>query len=302
MKVLITGASGLIGKALSDALEGRGDRTIPATRSTSAPGPSVRWNPQRGELNPDDLSGFDAVVHLAGEGIGDKRWTEAHKARVLDSRVRGTTLLAETLARVDRPPSVLVSASAVGFYGDRGDETLTEESHGGADFLSDVCRQWEESTRPATDAGIRVARIRTGLVLTPQGGIFPRVLLPFRFGVGGRLGTGAQWWPWITLRDEVRGILHLLDHDDLSGPFNLSAPNPVTNAEFTRTLAEVLRRPGFFAVPSPALKLVLGREMAEELILVSQRVVPRKLLDAGFGFEDPDLEPALRKMLDKAVA
>ena len=301
MNVLITGATGLIGRALTNALEGRGDTVIPVTRSPSASGPSVRWDPQRGRLDPADVAGADAAVHLAGEGIGDKRWTEAHKARVLDSRVRATTLLAETLAGLARPPSVMVSSSAVGFYGDRGDEILTEQSDSGDDFLSDVCRQWEESTLPASEAGIRVPRVRTGLVLTSEGGIFPRVLLPFRFGVGGRLGTGGQWWPWITLRDEIRAILHLLDHEDLSGPFNLSAPNPVTNAEFTRTLSDVLHRPRFFAVPSPALKLVLGREMAEELILVSQRVVPRKLLDAGFKFEDPDLEPALRRMLGKAV-
>lgn len=300
MKVLVTGATGLIGRALTHALEGRGDTVIPVTRSPSAPGPSVRWDPLRGRLDPAGVAGSDAVVHLAGEGIGDKRWTEAHKARVLDSRVRGTTLVAETIAGLDRPPSVMVSASAVGFYGDRGDEILTERSDGGDDFLSGVCRQWEESTLPASEAGIRVARIRTGLVLTPEGGIFPRVLLPFRLGVGGRLGTGAQWWPWITLRDGIRAILHLLDDEGLSGPFNLSAPNPVTNAGFTRTLSEVLRRPRFLTVPSPALKLVLGREMAEELILVSQRVVPRKLLDAGFKFEGPDLEPALRGMLGNA--
>ena len=302
MKVLVTGATGLIGRTLTHALESRGDTVIPVTRSPSAPGPSVRWDPLRGRLDPADVAGSDAVVHLAGEGIGDKRWTETHKARVLDSRVRGTTLLAETIAGLDRPPSVMVSASAVGFYGDRGDEILTERSGSGDDFLSGVCRQWEESTLPASEAGIRVARIRTGLALSPEGGIFPRVLLPFRLGFGGRLGTGAQWWPWITLQDEVRAILYLLDDEGRSGPFNLSAPNPVTNAEFTRTLSDVLRRPGFLAVPSAALKLVLGREMADELILVSQRVVPRNLLDAGFTFEDPDLEPALRRMLGKEVA
>ena len=299
MKVLITGARGLIGRSLSRALEDRGDEPIPVTRSTSATGTAVRWDPQRGTLDPQDFSGYDAVVHLAGEGIGDKRWTETHKARVLDSRVRGTTLLTDTLAEVDEPPAVLISASAVGFYGHRLDEKLTEESEGGDDFLSDVCRQWEEATLPASDAGIRVARIRTGLAMTPQGGIFPRILLPFRLGVGGRLGPGTQWWPWITMRDEIGAILHLLDHDDLSGPVNLSAPNPVTNAVFTRTLARVLRRPGVFRVPGAALKLVLGREMAEELLLVSQRVLPRKLLDTGFTFQDPDLEPALRTMLNR---
>ena len=275
---------------------------VPVTRSTSATGPSVRWDPQRGLLDPADLAGTDALVHLAGEGIGDKRWTERHKARVLDSRVRGTTLLAETLARLDQPPSVMVSASAVGFYGDRSDEILTEQSDSGDDFLSDVCRQWEESTLLASEAGIRVARVRTGLVMTRDGGILPRVMLPFRLGVGGRLGTGRQWWPWITLRDEVRAILHLLDHEDLTGPFNLSAPNSVTNAEFARILSDVLHRPGFFTVPSAALKLVLGREMADEVVLISQRVIPRKLLDARFEFEDPDLEPALRRMLSKEVA
>ena len=192
MKVLITGSTGLIGRALAHALEGRGDTVIPVTRSPSAPGPSVRWNPQRGQLDPDDVVGSDAVVHLAGEGIGDKRWSETHKARVLDSRVRGTTLLAETIAGLDRPPSVMVSASAVGFYGDRGDEILTERSGGGDDFLSSVCRLWEKSTLPASEAGIRVAQIRTGLALSPEGGIFARVLLPFRLGLGGQLGTGAQ--------------------------------------------------------------------------------------------------------------
>lgn len=302
MKVLITGASGLIGRALVDALEKRGDEPVPVTRSASAGDSAVRWDPQGGELDPSDVSGWDAVVHLAGEGIGDKRWTETHKARVLDSRVRGTTLLTETLAEVDRPPAVLISASAVGFYGNRGDEVLTEQSEGGDDFLSDVCRQWEEATQPARDAGIRVATIRSGLVMTPEGGIFPRTLLPFRLGVGGRLGRGSQWWPWITLQDEIAAILYVLDDDGLSGPVNLSAPNPVTNAEFTRTLARVLRRPGVFSVPSAALKLILGVEMASELLLVSQRVLPQKLLDGGFAFADPDLEPALRTMLGKPGA
>ncbi|MDQ3618802.1 MAG: TIGR01777 family oxidoreductase [Actinomycetota bacterium] len=299
MKVLITGASGLIGQALVDALEERGDEPVPVTRSASGGESAVRWDPQRGELNPEDVSGYDAIIHLAGEGIGDKRWTETHKARVLDSRVRATTLLAETLAEVDRSPAVLVSASAVGFYGHRGDEVLTEQSEGGDDFLSDVCRQWEQATQPARDAGIRVATIRTGLVMTPEGGILPRILLPFRLGVGGRLGPGSQWWPWITMQDEIAAILYVLDNDDLSGPVNLSAPNPVTNAEFTRTLAQVLRRPGVFSVPSAALKLILGEEMASELLLVSQRVRPQKLLDSGFEFAEPDLEPALRTLLDK---
>nr|MBA2600818.1 TIGR01777 family protein [Actinomycetota bacterium] len=302
MKVLITGASGLIGQALVHALEKRGDETVPVTRSASAADRAVRWDPQRGELDPGDVSGYDAVVHLAGEGIGDKRWTETHKARVLDSRVRGTTLLTESLAEVDRPPAVLVSASAVGFYGHRDDEVLTEQSEGGDDFLSDVCRQWEEATQPARDAGIRVATIRTGLVMTPEGGIFPRTLLPFRLGVGGRLGPGSQWWPWITLQDEIAAILYVVDNDGLSGPVNLSAPNPVTNAEFTRTLARVLRRPGVFSVPSAALRLILGEEMASELLLVSQRVLPRKLLDGGFAFAEPRLEPALRNMLGKPGA
>jgi uncharacterized protein (TIGR01777 family) len=302
MKVIVSGSSGFIGSALVRELAARGDDVVRLVR-TPHPGPgSVAWDPAAGTIDGRSLEGADAVVHLAGVGIGSRRWTEEHKARALDSRVRGTRLLATTLAGLDAPPPTLLSASGMNFYGDRDDEELTEESAPGMGFLARLCRAWEAQTEPALEAGIRVITFRSGLVLGSGGGIFPKILLPFRLGLGGRLGTGRQWWSWITLFDEIAALIHLLGAADVQGPVNLATPNPVTNAEFTRALARALRRPAAFAVPAVALKVVLGTEMAEELMLVSLRLVPAVLEGSGFRFAHPHLEGALAVLLGSATA
>jgi len=298
MRILLSGASGFIGSALRRVLEQEGHEVSALSRSAPADSSAVQWDPDSGELDPVALEGWDAVVHLAGEGIGDRRWNEAHKRRVRDSRIKGTTLLSRTLAKLDRPPAVLLSASAIGYYGDRGDETLTENAPAGGGFLAGVVQAWEESTAPARDSGIRVVTMRSGLVLDGGGGVLKRQLIPFRLGMGGRLGAGRQYWSWITLEDEVRAMQHLLDAD-VSGAVNLTAPTPVTNAEFTAVLGRVLSRPAFLSVPPVALEVVLGKEMATEMLFFSQRVVPSKLEGSGFRFRHPELESALRAVLGK---
>lgn len=293
MNVLISGSHGLIGEALVAALAERGDTVVRLVRAEPGAG-EVRWDPTAGNIDREALAAaaIDAVVHLAGEGIGDKRWTSGHKARVLDSRVRGTRLLATAVADLEDPPKVMISGSAIGYYGLRGDEILTEESSNGDDFLAHVVRQWEESAAPAADAGIRVVHIRTGLVLSGKGGILSRMMIPMRFFVGGRLGSGRQHMSWIALSDEIGAIQHLID-SDVSGPVNLTAPNPVTNAELTKALATRMKRPSLFPVPAFALRIVLGREMADETVLASQRVMPEKLIASGYSFSRPVLEDAL---------
>lgn len=298
MRILLSGASGFIGSALRRVLEQEGHEVSALSRSAPADSSAVQWDPDSGELDPVALEGWDAVVHLAGEGIGDRRWNEAHKRRVRDSRIKGTTLLSHTLAKLDRPPAVLLSASAIGYYGDRGDEALTENAPAGGGFLAGVVQAWEESTAPARDSGIRVVTMRSGLVLDGGGGVLKRQLIPFRLGMGGRLGAGRQYWSWITLEDEVRAMQHLLDAD-VSGAVNLTAPTPVTNAEFTAVLGRVLSRPAFLSVPPVALEVVLGKEMATEMLFFSQRVVPSKLEGSGFRFRHPELESALRAVLGK---
>ncbi len=293
MDVVVTGSSGLIGSALKGALERAGHRMIPMVRS-AASGDAIHWDPDRGEIDSGALEGVGAVVHLAGEGIGARRWNDEHKARVKDSRTRGTSLLAQTLAKLNKAPSVLVSGSAVGYYGDRGDEVLTETSRPGNDFLADVCTAWEAAAAPAKEAGIRVAHIRTGIVLSGRGGVLPRMIMPFKFGVGGKLGSGRQWMSWISLEDEVGAILHLLGDDSLAGAFNLTAPNPVTNGDMTKAIGEALHRPTLIPAPAFALKAALGPEMAGELLLVSQRALPTRLLDNGFTFAHPDIAGALQ--------
>jgi uncharacterized protein (TIGR01777 family) len=293
MDVVVTGSSGLIGSALKGALERAGHRMIPMVRS-AASGDAIHWDPDRGEIDSGALEGVGAVVHLAGEGIGARRWNDEHKARVKDSRTRGTSLLAQTLAKLSKAPSVLVSGSAVGYYGDRGDEVLTETSRPGNDFLADVCTAWEAAAAPAKEAGIRVAHIRTGIVLSGRGGVLPRMIMPFKFGVGGKLGSGRQWMSWISLEDEVGAILHLLGDDSLAGAFNLTAPNPVTNGDMTKAIGEALHRPTLIPAPAFALKAALGPEMAGELLLVSQRALPARLLDSGFPFAHPDIADALQ--------
>jgi uncharacterized protein (TIGR01777 family) len=297
VRIAITGASGFIGTALSQDLQRDGHTVVPISRSRGAAG-SIHWDPTRGELDAGALAGLDAVVHLAGEGIGEKRWTTEQKARILESRRQGTTLLSDALASLQDKPSVLLSGSAIGIYGDRGDEVLTEASGPGQDFLVHVCEEWEAATASAEAAGIRVAHIRTGIALAPQGGVLARLAPLFKFGVGGRLGPGTQWMSWISLPDHIGAIRFLLDHD-VRGAVNLTAPEPVTNREFTRALAAVLHRPAFLAVPKFGPKLLLGRELADLLLFVSQRVSPTVLLDAGYAFRHPQLEPALRAVLGK---
>lgn len=299
MDVAITGSSGLIGTALRESLGADGHRVVRVVRHRSDEPDTVWWNVKAGEIDAAGLEGVDAVVHLAGESIGTRRWNEGHKARVLSSRVRGTQILSKALASLDDGPRALVSASAIGYYGpDRGDEVLTEEKDPGKGFLAELCRHWEDATAIASDAGVRVVNIRSGLVLSRRGGLLPLMLLPFRLGLGGPLGDGTQYMSWIALDDEVRAIRHLIDAD-VSGPANLTSPEPVTNAGFTRVLGEVLRRPTFIRVPAFALRLAFGREMADETVLAGQRARPERLTDSGFSFEHPVLSDALGHVLGK---
>jgi uncharacterized protein (TIGR01777 family) len=299
VKVVVTGSHGLIGSELVDRLTQADHQVTRLVRGRPGPGEAA-WDPAAGTIEADKLEGHDAAVHLAGAGIGDHRWTDEHKKAVLDSRVQGTGLLARTLAGLSSPPRVLASGSAVGFYGDRGDEELTEASSGGTGFLADVVSAWEAAAEPAAGAGIRVALARTGVVLTAKGGALKKQLLPFKLGLGGRLGTGRQWLSWISLDDEVSALLHVLAADGLSGPVNVTSPQPVTNATFTATLAKVLHRPAVLPVPTPALHALFGKEMVSEMMLAGQRVVPAALQASGFAFSHPSLEDALRSTVGRA--
>lgn len=303
--VAITGATGVVGRNLARSLAARGvtvNSVVRRKRDASTQERSgnsskeILWDPAKGTIDAGALEGVDAVVHLAGENIADGRWTAAKKDRIRRSRVDGTTLLATTLAKLDRPPKVLVSASAIGFYGDRGDAILSEDSLPGSGFLPDVCVAWEQATRPAADAGIRVVNLRIGVVLTREGGALKQMLLPFQLGLGGRLGHGGQYFSWITLPDLVGAIEHSLDRASLRGPVNGVAPSAVTNAEFTATLGRVLRRPTLFPVPRFAARLLLG-EMADALLMASARVAPIRLIESGYEFQHPTLEAALRAIL-----
>jgi uncharacterized protein (TIGR01777 family) len=299
--VVISGGTGLIGSALTRSLEADGHRIARLTRPQSKPrsGDTVAWDPPAGTIDGAALEGVDVVVNLAGAGIGDKKWTPARKRVVLDSRLQATSLLARTAARLDRPPAIFVSGSAVGYYGNRGDETLTEDSGPGDDFVAEVCVQWEDAARPAAEAGLRVAWIRSGLVLDADGGVLHRLLLPFKLGLGGRIGSGSQYRSWISLADEVSAIRRIIDDPSLGGPVDLTAPNPVTDAEFAATLARVLHRPAKLPTPTLPLKLVYGDELVQHLLLDGQRVLPDKLLASGFTFAHPDLETALRAILQR---
>jgi hypothetical protein len=297
MQVVVTGSSGLIGRALCSQLAGHGHQVVRVVRRPVQPGEAaLRWDPEAGTIDADGLDGVDAVVHLAGAGIGDRRWSDGRKQVVLESRTRSTALLASTLAGLDRPPRVLINASAIGFYGDGGDQILTEQSPPGDDFLASVCVRWEAEVAPAADAGIRVVFARTGLTLAPQGGALSKLLPLFRVGLGGRFGSGAQWWSWITLDDEIGALMWLLDHD-VDGPVNLTAPNPVTNREFTRILGEVLSRPAVLPVPKFGLRLVMGPELADALLFTSARVRPAVLEAGGFAFSHAELDSGLRSVL-----
>jgi uncharacterized protein (TIGR01777 family) len=303
MDVLVTGASGFIGSALVPSLEGDGHRVVRLSRDAGGQGPeTLRWDPAEGRIDAAGLEGLGAVVHLAGAGIGDKRWTSDRKREIRESRTKGTRLLSGTLAGLAKKPAVLVSASAIGYYGPRGDEELTEDSAPGDDFLAGVCVGWEQATAPATEAGIRVATIRSGVVLSPRGGVLKRMLFPFQLGLGGRMGTGKQYMSWISLDDEVSAVRDLLGRDDVSGPVNLTAPNPVTNSEFTKTLGAVLRRPTAIPTPMTPLKVLYGRELIQHLLLSGQRVRPKRLEASGYQFAHQQLESALRDLLGKPAA
>jgi uncharacterized protein (TIGR01777 family) len=297
MRVAVTGASGLIGSALVRRLEAEGHTVCRITRR-GGDARSIRWDPANSHIDAGQLDGLDAVVHLAGAGVGDHRWSSDYKEEILQSRVRGTATIAQALVRLDKPPSVLVSASAVGYYGVRGGEVLEEDSGAGSGFLADVCVRWEEATAPASAAGIRVAHSRTGVVLSAAGGALKRQLLPWRLGAGARLGSGRQFLSWITRRDVVQAIVYLIASQELSGPFNVTSPAPVPNAEFTRALGRAVHRPAVLAVPEVVLRLAVGDEMAGEFLLASQRAMPTRLLAAGFAFADPDLAGALAVALD----
>jgi uncharacterized protein len=291
--IAITGASGMIGRALLARLRLNGTRVRRLVRTREGDDPDdILWDPMRGTLERPGLEGAEAVIHLAGEPIA-QRWTGARREAIRESRVRGTELLSRALVALDRKPSVLLSGSAVGYYGDRGDEAVDEESAPGTDFLAGVAREWEAATGAAKDAGVRVVLLRTGIVLSPRGGALERLLPSFRLGVGGPIGTGRQWMSWIALEDQLRAMEHAIATVGLHGPVNLVAPNPVTNAEFAATLGRVLGRPALVPVPRFALELLYG-EMARSTILAGQRVLPRKLLRSGFHFAHPTLEEALR--------
>jgi hypothetical protein len=303
MKVIVTGSTGLVGRALVRSLLSDGHSVTRLVRGEaqafSAPGTkAVHWEPEKGIVNAQELEGHDAAVHLAGEPIAEGRWDEEKKRRIRESRVQGTRLLAETLAGLNEKPSALVSASAIGFYGDRADEALHEESASGEGFLSEVCREWEKATLPASQAGIRVVHLRIGLVLSADGGGLPKMLTPFKLGVGGRVGSGRQYMSWITLEDLVRIIRRALDDEHLRGPINAVAPDAVTNEEFTKSLGHALGRPTVLPVPAFAARLAFG-EMADALLLSSARVVPTRLQEAGFEFTHPQLEGALKHVLKK---
>jgi len=296
MNVLISGASGLVGSALIPALVARGDRVVRLVRHPVEPGaPEIEWHPGS-RLYPDTLEGFDAVIHLAGETIFG-RWTETKKRAIRQSRVGGAQTLSDAIAGSQRAPRVFLSASAIGYYGSRADESLDEESSLGEGFLAAVAHEWEDATSSARRAGVRVVNLRFGVVLSKEGGALAKMLTPFRLGLGGRLGGGTQWFGWISIEDVVAAILFALDHDRVRGPINLTAPAPVTNTDFTKTLARVLHRPAIFPVPLFVPRLVFGSEMTRETLAASQRVFPVKLAAAGYNFRHPELESALRALL-----
>jgi uncharacterized protein (TIGR01777 family) len=298
LRVAVTGASGLLGSSVAAALRDDGHRVVRLVRRTPAAGDEIAWDPRApdGGLDSDELSGVDAVVHLAGAGIGDRRWTPQYKAEIRDSRVSGTRALVTALTRMRTPPAVLLSGSAIGWYGDTGGREVTESSPAGTGFLPDLVKDWEAAARAAEQSGIRVVTLRTSPVLSRRGGMLPRLLPLFRFGLGAKLGTGGQVMSWLALADYVGILRFLLARPELSGPVNMSTPAPVTNAEFTAALAAVLHRPALFTVPTPALRLVLGEVSGD--LLSSARVIPAKLLSADYEFAFPALTDALSAELE----
>ena len=295
MRILVTGSSGLVGSALLPFLAAGGHEVHRLVRHEPREG-EIRWDPAVGRIDAKGLEGFDAVVHLAGESIAG-RWTAAKKAAIRESRLKGTRLLAQALAGLARPPKVLIAASAIGIYGDRGDEVLTEDSPEGTGFLAELCHAWEDASSPAQARGIRVVNLRFGVILSPAGGALARMLLPFRLGLGGVVGAGGQWMSWVALDDVLGAVLHALRTEPLLGPVNVASPNPVTNRDFTRALGRVLHRPTVFPLPAFAARLAFG-EMADALLLSSARVLPKRLEGSGFRFARPELEGALHPLLD----
>jgi uncharacterized protein (TIGR01777 family) len=295
--VVISGATGLIGNALATSLRSDGHRVRRLRRGGVTDGDDIGWDPEASRIDAPALEGVDAVVHLAGEGIGERRWTDEQKQKIRESRVRGTAVLAAAVASRERKPRVFVSASAIGFYGDRGDEVLTEKNAAGDDFLAGVCRAWEAETQPAADAGVRTVITRNGIVLDKHGGALARMLLPFRLGIGGKQGSGKQWMSWIALADVIGAIRTVIDDERFAGPINFTAPNPVPNEEFAHTLGRALHRPTVLPTPMLPLKVRYGAELVESLLLVSQRVLPNELEANGFGFTYPVLDAAFEAIL-----
>lgn len=300
MKVLVSGATGLVGSAVVASLQADGHEAVRLGRKAVAGStePMVAWDPAQGELDAAALEGLDAVVHLAGENIAGGRWNDAMKRKIADSRIQGTKLLCETLAGLKQKPQVLVSASAIGFYGDRGDEILDEESAPTDTFLADVCRQWEDATAAAREAGIRVVNLRIGVVLSRKGGALHKMLLPFKMCAGGVVGSGKQWWSWIAREDLVGVIRFAIENETLSGPVNAVSPDPTQNYDFTKTLGRVLRRPTIAPLPAFVVRLLMG-EMGDELLLASSRVVPKRLEEAGYHFRCATLDAALTSALNE---
>ncbi|OON77707.1 TIGR01777 family oxidoreductase [Streptomyces tsukubensis] len=290
-RIAVAGASGLIGSELVRSLKADGHEVVRLVRRTPAAKDEAEWDPQRQWVDSAALAGCDAVVNLAGAGVGDHRWTEGYKREIRDSRVLGTSALAEAVAALDTPPRVFLGGSAIGYYGDTGRQAVDENAPPGHGFLPDVCVEWEESSAPAAEAGIRTAHARTGLVVAKNGGAWGRLFPIFKAGLGGRMGDGNQYWSFISLHDEVAALRHILDTETLSGPVNLTAPEPLTNREVTAAMSRVLKRPALFPVPATALKVALGEFSGD--VLGSQRVLPRQLLDSGFTFAFPEIDDAI---------
>jgi uncharacterized protein (TIGR01777 family) len=299
MKVLISGSHGLVGSTLIKSLESDGQEVVRLVRHPPTGAPEIEWSPERYSIALARLEGFDAVIHLAGESIAEGRWNEEKKRRIRESRVKGTRLLSDSLANIKHPPKSFLCASAIGYYGNRGDEILTESSPPGDDFLAEVCVEWEKASEEAVQKGIRTVNLRFGIILDSKGGALAKMLPPFRMGVGGKIGAGRQWMSWIALDDVVGAIKRALTNETLSGPVNFVAPNPVTNREFTKTLGKVLSRPTLFSIPAFGARLAFG-EMADALLLSSQRVEPERLKKAGYQFRYSELKGALRHVLAKA--
>ena len=295
MKVLVSGARGLIGKELSEQLKAKGHEVLGLSRSAAGPD-FVRWDPKKDELKPEDIDGCEAVVHLAGENIASGRWDESMKAKIRESRIKGTKLLVDRIASLEKKPRVFLGASAIGFYGDRGSEQVDESSAVGKGFLADLCQDWEKSCDQLSEVGVRVVNARIGVVLSTEGGALSKMLTPFKMGAGGQIGSGGQYMSWITVKDVASAIIYLLENESFSGPVNLVAPEPVTNIQFTKALGKVLGRPTIFPVPAFAARIVFG-EMADELLLSSTNVEPKVLKDSEFEFSCKQIDEGLKQVL-----